>query len=362
MRTRNGLAMALAVCLSLIMLTAGGCGSRSPKGPSGIETVDFCDCAGRVIEVPARITRVVPSGPLAQILLFSLAPDLLVGLSNRWDPAAEEYIDAASFNLPLLGQFYGGKGELNLEQIATADPQVVIDVGEPKSSTGEDMDGITGQVGIPAVHITATLERMGDAYRKLGELLGREAEAEALAEYCEGVYSGARNILNRVGDGGKVALLYCTGEDGLNVIARDSFHAEVLDLLGDNVAVVEDISSKGTGNPVDLEQILLWDPSVIIFSPDSVYGGVAEDKAWRQLGAVRDGTYYEVPGVPYNWMGFPPSVNRFMGMIWLLQLLYPEEAGYDLRAETVKFYDLFYHCPLDDARYGELMAGSLPGE
>jgi len=49
---------------------------------------------------------------------------------------------------------------LNLEEIANVNPQVIIDIGEPKSSIVEDMDGITEQVGIPAVHITATLETM----------------------------------------------------------------------------------------------------------------------------------------------------------------------------------------------------------
>ena len=351
--------LALVVCLGLLVLPLAGCSNGSPGGSSGADNVVFKDAAGREGEVLAESTRIFPSGHLAQIVLFSLAPDLLVGLSNRWDAAAEKYIDTAYLDLPMLGQFYGGKGELSLEEIVKADPQVIIDVGEPKSSIIEDMDGITEQVGIPAVHITATLENMGEAYRKLGTLLGKEAEAEVLASYCEDVYTNAQNIMKKVGADGKVGLIYCTGDDGLNVIARGSFHAEVIDLLGNNVAVVEDISSKGTGNPVDLEQILLWDPAAIIFSPDSVYAKVADDRAWQDLRAIKEGRYYEVPDEPYNWMGFPPSINRFMGMLWMLQLLYPDEAGCDLQEETVKFYDLFYHCTLSEQQYKDLMARSI---
>ncbi len=64
-------------------------------------------------------------------------------------------------------------------------------------------------------------------------------------------------------------------------------------------------------------------------------------------------------GPPYNWMGFPPSVNRYMGMIWITQLLYPEQADYDVYEEAAKYYELFYHCELSEDRYRALVANSL---
>ncbi|MFY9113659.1 MAG: ABC transporter substrate-binding protein [Dethiobacteria bacterium] len=359
---KTAAAAVIAVCLGLIMALSIGCDNSGVNGPhtaAGLKTINFTDSAGREVEVPAEITRIVPSGPMAQMALFALAPDMLVGLSVDWNHAAGQYLDTRYHNLPVLGQFFGGKGDLNLEEIVRADPQVIIDIGESKSSIVEDMDGITAQVGIPAVHIQAATETTGEAYRMLGKLLGREKEAEALAGYCEDVYRKTRDIVERVGDEGKVKLLYCTGGDGLHVIARDSFHAEIIDLVGNNVAVVEDVSGKGTGNPVDMEQIFLWDPEVILFAPDSIYSTVVEDKTWQKLTAIKNGTYYEVPMGPYNWMGFPPSVNRYMGMIWITQLLYPEQADYDVYEEAAKYYELFYHCELSEDRYRALVANSL---
>jgi iron complex transport system substrate-binding protein len=58
-------------------------------------------------------------------------------------------------------------------------------------------------------------------------------------------------------------------------------------------------------------------------------------------------------------MGFPPSVNRYMGMIWMAQLLYPDTAGYDMYEETAKYYELFYHCLLTKDQYDALVANSL---
>ena len=312
----------------------------------------FTDSAGREVEVDAEITRIAATGPLAQIALYAIAPDLMVGWTSDWSEASEKYMPEEYLALPVLGQLYGGKGEMNLEELLAADPQVVIDFGQPKASIVEDLDGLQEQTGIPFVHITASLLETGDAYRKLGELLGREEEGEALAAYCE---ETCEKCLAAAEASEPAKLLFITGENGLNVIAKDSFHAEVVDLLADNLAVVDEPSSKGTGNESDLEQIMNWNPEVIIFSPDSIYETVGEDPAWQTIPAIENHRYYEVPAQPYNWMGFPPSVQRYPGMLWLAKTLYPDAADYDLKEEIVRYYDLFYHYELTDEEYEELM-------
>ena len=99
-------------------------------------SASFTDSVGRTVEVPAEITSVAVSGPLAQMVLFALCPDKLVGIADEWDASAEQYLATEYYNLPLLGQLYGGKGELNLETLLGSGAQVVIDVGEPKDKIG----------------------------------------------------------------------------------------------------------------------------------------------------------------------------------------------------------------------------------
>lgn len=325
---------------------------------AGTEASVFIDSAGREVEVPGSITRIVGSGYTAQIVLFSLAPDMMVGLSEEWSDLELKYIDSKYRDLPVLGSFYNS-GDLNLEEVAVQDPQLIIDIGEAKSSIVEDMDGITEQIGIPAVHIEASLDSMPEAYRMLGKLLGLEEKAEKLAVYCEYVLEETGKTAEQAEQNGKRSLLYCLGGDGLNVIAKGTFHAEVIDRLSDNLAVIENASSKGTGNPVDMEQLLNWDPEVIIFAPDSIYETAGDDETWKHLRAIADGNYYEVPEGPYNWMSFPPSVNRYLGMLWLGKLLYPEIATYDMYEKASEFYELFYHCTLTQEQYSELIKNSL---
>ena len=133
---------------------------------------EFVDSTGRTVLVPDEIEKVAVSGPLTQIVLFALCPEKFVGISNAWDKTAEKYLPAEYYDLPLLGQLYGGKGELNLEALLASGAQVVLDVGEAKKSIKEDMDALQEQTGIPFIHIDATTKTMGDAYRMRGDLLG----------------------------------------------------------------------------------------------------------------------------------------------------------------------------------------------
>ena len=58
-------------------------------------------------------------------------------------------------------------------------------------------------------------------------------------------------------------------------------------------------------------------------------------------------------------MGFPPSVQRLAGMLWLSKLLYGDAADYDLKCELTEFYERFYHCSLTDTQYHALMKNSI---
>ena len=355
-KTQRLLALLLALVMTLSLAACGAQSAPAEDENTAPETRVFTDSVGREVTVPAQIDKVALSGPMAQIVLFALCPDKLVGISNAWDESAAQYLDTEYYNLPLLGQLYGGKGELNLETLLESGAQVVIDVGEAKGSIVEDLDALQEQTTIPFVHIDAALATMDETYTLLGDLLGMPDEAKALADYCRSTYDRALTIADSVE---KANLLYITGDAGLNVIAQGAYHAEVIDLLSNNLAVVDEPSSKGTGNEVDMEQILNWNPDVILFAPDSIYDTVAGDAAWQGVTAIQNGAYYEVPMGPYNWMGFPPSVQRLLGMLWMAKVLYPAAADFDLYTEAAQYFKLFYHCDLTREQYDALVANSL---
>lgn len=346
----------LFLILSILLC---GCGQKQVN--TAVETQTFTDSTGRTVTLPAEITKIAISGPLSQIYILPLAGDMLVGVSNAYAEGAEMYLPSHILEKTEIGQLYGGKGEMDLEALLAAGPQVVIDIGESKKTTAEDLAALTEQTGIPFVHIDAAVATAPEAYRTLGKLLGREEKAEQLALWCENAYAGITAMMERVdADGVRKTLLYCLGDKGVNVIAKGSFHAETINMLSENLAEVEDVVSSGAGNEVDLEQILLWDPDVILFAPDSCYEDIAHSPQWQSVRAVAMGNFYKTPTGPYGWLSSPPAVQRYLGMLWLGQLLYPEYTEYDLQTEVTEYYKLFYGCELTEPMYQDLLKDAMP--
>ena len=369
------IALLLALAMMLSLAACGGTAntdqpsqepSPSAETPSAEPTPEeetpradfvFTDSCGREVEVPGEVSRIVPSGPLAQIVLYTIAPEMLVGLGAKWYDSAKGIIPEEYLNLPYFGQLYGS-ANLNVEELAKVEPQLIIDIGDNMDSAVEDMDTLQDQTNIPTVFVAATLETMPQTYRMLGELLNKQEEAEELAQFCERVYERTASIMEKVGDN-KVNALYVLGEEGLNVLAKGSYHSELIDMLTNNLAVVDNPVSKGTGNEVSMEQIALWNPDFVIFAPGSIYSTVTEKDTWSEITAIANGDYIEVPEGPHNWMGSPPSVQRYLGMIWLTAQLYPEYCDYDAKAEILEFYQLFYHCDLTEEQYNTLTANAF---
>ena len=128
-----------------------------------------------------------------------------------------------------------------------------------------------------------------------------------------------------------------------------------VDMLTNNLAVVDAPGSKGSGNEVTMEQIALWDPEVILFAPDAIFDTVSDMDTWKELTAIKNGSYIKIPEAPHNWAGTPAAVQRYLGMIWLTAQLYPEYCDYDAKAEVMEYYELFYGCTLTEEQYTDLV-------
>jgi iron complex transport system substrate-binding protein len=108
---------------------------------------------------------------------------------------------------------------------------------------------------------------------------------------------------------------------------------------------------------VSLEQILVWNPDIIITIDRDFAMSVKGNPAWSGVRAVREGRVHLSPKLPFGWVDFPPSINRMPGLIWLGKLLYPAMFPEDLTAMTREFYARFYHRTPDDAAIAAVLEG-----
>ena len=81
-KTKRLLALVLALVMSLTLFACGR-KAQDDKTDDSTRTEDttrvFTDSCGREVTVPTDIQKVAVSGPLAQMVVFAIAPDKMVG-------------------------------------------------------------------------------------------------------------------------------------------------------------------------------------------------------------------------------------------------------------------------------------------
>jgi len=209
------------------------------------------------------------------------------------------------------------------------------------------------QTNIPYALLDGRFDAAAETYRKLGELTGRQVDAEKLARYAEDTIKATVGRVATIGPSSRPRVYYARGPRGLVTGLGGSINVETIELLAQNVAG----GNQGGLANVSIEQVLLWNPDVIITIDQDFAASVRNDPAWASVKAIRDGRVHLSPKMPFGWVDFPPSVNRLIGLRWLTKILYPDRFPEDIRAQTRDFYAMFYHRTPSDAQIDHVLAG-----
>ena len=321
--------------------------AENPAEEPAAETVMFTDSCGREVELPANITKIAPSGTVATMILAAFAPEELVCVGTKVSENQIPYLYDGIVDLPVTGQLYGGKATLNLEELLATGAEVIIDLGDFKKSIADDLTALQEQTGLPCVFIEADLAHLADAFRTLGTILGKEERGEELAKLVDETIAMAAENSAKITEDQQLSVLYSSGSDPLGTNAEGSSQAQVLGIVGaKNAVVLEDVSNKGGGNMINMEQLYNFDPDVVLVTDAAALEIIETEAAWQELRAVKDGRVYTVPCDPYCWLSAPPSMNMILGVWWLGNLLYPEVYDYDMTAKTQEIYKVFWNYDL----------------
>lgn len=322
----------------------------TPETEDAADTYMFTDSAGREVEIPKDLQRILPSGSLAQTFMWPLAADRIVSTNEAYTDEQLRYIGEQYRDLPVTGNLYQTGSELNIEEVASLNAQIIIDFGEPKDSIVEDLDNLQELLGIPCIFIEGSFSNTADAYRTLGGLLNMEKEAEEIAQYIEKIMDTTAQVFSGTE---KKNLVFCNSSDGLGCIAKGTYFDEIWSYMGNNVAEVNDAQNYWFST-VNMEQLQIWDPEFIFFYSQDAYDAAMNDPMWSGLQAVQKGNCFTIPTQPIDFC-FSPSVNRYMGIMWLAELMYPDEFDWDVKEEIFNYYKMFYHCDMTEELYNDLM-------
>lgn len=383
-RNKKGLALLLALLLPLAMLLSGCAQSAGPAASAeavptqeaaGAETAqdavappeeatpqerEITDMAGRTMTVPLEIESVFSTGPVAAIYLYTLVPDKLLGWNYALNDIEKSIILEQYHDLPNFGQ----GDAVNYEAVIAAGPTIALNVTSINDGSIDASDALAEQLGVPVVMVSSDLLDAPAVYRFMGKLFGVEEQAEALAAYAEETFNAISSL--DIPNEEKVRIYYGNGEDSLETAPAGSSHGQLIDLV--NAVNVADLElGDGSRVQISAEQLLAWDPDVIIVNgepkADMTGSAAAEailaDPLFATLKAVQNGAVYGTPNAPFSWVDRPPGPNRIVGMRWLSGLIYPEYLDYDVDEAVREFFQLFYHVELTDEQLTQLYNGTL---
>jgi len=316
------------------------------------------DAAGRRIELPARVERVYAAGPPASILVFAVAPDKLIGWTSTWREAERPVIAKKYADLPTLGRLTGRGNTANVEVVLQARPDLIIDYGTVSPTLASLADRVQQQTGIPYLLIGGDFEGMADAIRQIGTVAGEAGRAEELARYAETTVSEISRRVAEVPPARRPRVYYGRGPLGLNTGLAGSISADFIERLG-AINVAAELG-KGGLVQVSIEQVLRWNPDVVVTIDPNFHAIARVHPTWRELPAIKAGRFHLAPNLPFGWIDFPPSVNRLIGLRWLASILYPDAFPEDLRPIVRDFYARCYHQTPSESQLDQLLRPSSP--
>lgn len=318
---------------------------------AAVEARTLIDMAGRKVEIPDKINKVYVNHQPGIVLMHSIDLELLAGWAFNLLPGEKLVVPEKYHSLPVLGT-WGGNNSANLEVIMATKPDVAIMLTYLENMTIDLANDFQKNTGIPTVMAEMSVEKIPEVYRFIGTVLNREERANKLADYCENVLTKAKAIVKEIEASGKVKVYYAQGPKGLISSPSGTSHAEIIDMAG-GFNVVERSNLSDARISVNMEQVMVWNPEVILLA-DRIHSAAPDEKdavklltslqdGWKRINAVREGKVFFVPCIPYNILDMPPSINRIIGILWLGEVLYPGRFSTDIEKEFLEFYQLFYN-------------------
>lgn len=351
MKHKKLFALLLAALLTITVLA--GCGQAQtapeaepapavPAAEAGVRTIT--DGLGRTVEVPQQVERIVTLGNATRMATYLQLTDKLVSVASG-DQSKSLFMAYGVYHqeewaaLPVVAS--GGYGEINPEAILEAEPDVILCTYE------EDIvANIEQQLGM-----TVVAAPQGTLFGEDYELALRVfADACGVPERAEEVIAMIHRCLDdlnaRTADIPDEAKPLCLGaaatfRGGHGIIGVYSNNAIFTAIHAKDAA--EGLAEGPKGLEVDKEQILAWDPDIIILDAGNlelVNSEYAEDPAFfQQLSAVKAGQVYQWPNATANYTNVEiPLVSGY----YAGKLLYPEAfADVDFEAKANEIFAFF---------------------
>ena len=354
------------ILLLLVVLVVAGLATHIFLTPSTVETVgskNVTDMIGRDVEIPASVSNVVATSPPMTTVLYMIAPDKLKAVNFQWTDDEMKYVPSQYQNLPVVGGWYGTQ-DGSYEEFIASEPDVVIESidegGDGDASTVKERQDKFGSIPVIAVKDTTNVEKIGESITFMGEVVGAQDKAKQLNDFNDRYLQIVKDKSSKLSDSDKKTVYYAQGDDGLQTNPSHSTHGQLIDLVG-GVNVADSLNQGNTtsGIQVSIEQVLSWNPDVIITNDPEFYASVYDNPNWAKMDAVKNKEVYLSPQSPFKWFDRPVGANMIIGAPWTAKVIYPDDyKDINMVDATKEFYSNFYHFDLSDDEAKQILLDS----
>jgi len=319
---------------------------------------EITDMFGRRLSLPDYPRKVYSASPPDTWLLYALDPTMLAGLNLPIREHEKRFLHRHVLRLPLIGGTFGEASTPNMEMLLRVNPELVV-VSHDETPLSRKVNQGMKMLKKPVLEMTLdSLADYPEAFLRMGRILGREERGKKLGGFCRGTLTHAAAFSRAIPHDKRIPVYYAEGADGLATECDNSWHSELIRLAGGmNVHRCKAKDLFGM-EKVSLEQVIIYNPAVILAMDKGFYRRVWNDPRWRGIRAVRDRRVYLIPDQPINWFDRPPSFMRFIGLKWVMKCLYPNDYRVDIVNEAREFYRLFLGVEITDKEMRKVISGS----
>lgn len=324
------------------------------------DPLTFTDVTGAKVTLPAMPQRIItlPNPAAATIIALDGSASKLVGMNQGSKRAFKSGMMAVMFPeaLDISSDIVAESGSWmpNVESIAALKPDLVIQWG----GRGDEIIEPLKTLGLPVALMkgggnggTEALAR--DNMRMAAEITGQTEKLEALFAWRDKVIAEIGETLKNNPREAEPKILHLrSAKSKLTATGEKSYQNVFIELVGGkNVA-----AGLGVEAEVNAEQILAWDPDLIILSAAETDAGleaIYDHPLLSQLRAAKEKRVYKTPNGGYVWDS--ASHESPFTWMWLANLAHPTIFDFDLRKEVKEGFSLLYNYELNEDQIDKIL-------
>ena len=319
---------------------------------------NITDAVGRNVEIPNTINKIVSTSPPMTTVVYMIAPDKLGAVNSEWTDSEKVYVPSKYQGMPNIGGWYGTQ-DGSYEEFIASNPDIIIESKD--LDTVNERQAKFGKIPVVAVSDPTNVEKVNESILFTGEVIGAKGNAQKLVDFNNKHLDEVHKKSAELSDNDKKSVYYAEGKDGLKTNPSGSSHSQLIDLVGGkNVANSLNQGANSTmGVQVSIEQVITWNPDVIITTDSDFYAKVYNDSDWASINAVKNHDVYLSPQSPFKWFDRPVGANMIIGVPWTAKVIYPDKyADINMINVTKEFYSNFYHYDLSDDQAKQILIDS----